>query len=294
MRKSTFLVSFCNNGKNTAEDNGHYVIKVHIDTQDQVVAVEPVDLNLPAGFGGNGITGMCHAGDHVVLLLQRTPSVLLYLHQDLSYSHHFELTGLKGIHSILNWNQAIYLSVTNQDRIVKFDHDQVQHEVWTNHTMEDQMHLNSISLHQGRLMASAFGPKSNQLWSSATAGYVFDVASGDKVIEDIWHPHSSFSYAGKVYCCDSSNQRIISESGVYKEGLPGYSRGLYVDDGLILCGNSQGRLVSHSTGVKISNKSDQGLLGGLCGLNVCFKQNNSDQFIDFSEMATEIFDILPL
>jgi len=287
-----YLISFCNNKANIAS-NRNLIAKLEIDLETQEVKLSDIQLNIPESLKGNGVTGMCFHRQYLVFLLQRMPSTLLFFDKNLNYSHHSELIGLKGVHSILSHKGFIYLSVTNQDRIVKVDDSNQQFEVWSKQTLKDTIHLNSICIHDNELYASAFGEKSNELWSSAQSGYIFRVSDEKKMIENIWHPHSSFSYANQLYCCNSSNQQVINQQGVYQANLPGYTRGLHTDDELLICGTSQGRLVSHSTGVRISNKSDQGSLGGICSINVCFKSNQATKNINLSDRATEVFEILP-
>jgi hypothetical protein len=288
-----YIISFCNNNQRISDGSG-YLALLEVDLENQQVSVSGAPLVLPAGLRGNGITGMCHHEGELVILLQRMPSTLVFTDLGFNYLKHHELEGLKGVHTIISWQRSIYLSVTNQDRIVKLDPALKQQDVWSNQTLQDDIHLNSLCVHDGQLHASAFGHKAGQLWSSARQGYVFNVATGEQVINNIWHPHSSFSHAGKVYCCDSSNQQIISAGHTLLKDLPGYSRGLFINDEIIICGSSLGRLVSHSTGVRISNKSDQGTLGGQCGLTVHFRNSKQQRFVDLSDMATEVFEVLPL
>ena len=288
-----YLISFCNNKKNIhAQTN--LIAQLEVDLNAQKASLIDLPLIMPSDLKGNGVTGMCFHKGQLVLLLQRMPSTLVFFDDDFKFSHYFELTGLKGVHSILSRGGFIYLSVTNQDRIVKVNDENQQFDVWSNETLEDTIHLNSICIHNNELYASAFGKKANELWSSAQSGYVFRVLDGKKVIDNIWHPHSSFSYDNQIFCCNSSKQQIISEEGVYQADYPGYTRGLYIDDDLLICGASLGRLVSHSTGLRISNKSDQGVLAGECGITVNFKNSQVTQFLSLSQCATEIFDVLPI
>ncbi|GAA4825112.1 hypothetical protein GCM10011365_05410 [Marinicella pacifica] len=292
MSKYSFIVSFCNNQKKINK-NQNYLAQIIIDTKSETITSQNLPLNLPNGIRGNGITGMCIHQNQIVLLLQRMPSTLVFLNKDFTVERVLPLDGLKGIHTILSWRNNIYLSVTNQDRIVRLKNDDTLEEVWTNGTMADHIHLNSLCIHNQQLYASAFGEKKANLWSSADEGYVFNIETGERVLTSIWHPHSSFSYKGNIYCCDSSNQRVIFNQGELINNLPGYSRGLYLNDTITVCGSSLGRVVSHSTGIKISNKSDSGRLAGWCGISVLFNKSKNIRSIDLNDKATEIFEIIP-
>ena len=288
-----FLISFCNNKKKIIS-NLNLIAELKVNLESEQATIREMALDLPGGLAGNGITGVCFHKNMTVLLLQRMPSTLVFLNSDLTFNKSVELKGLVGVHSILSHENEIYLSVTNQDRIVKITDNGEQKEVWTKGTLNDSIHLNSLCIHKGELCASAFGRKSNQLWSSAQSGYVFNVKTNEKILENVWHPHSTFDFQEQIYCCDSSNQRIINENGIVQSDLPGYTRGLYIDEDVIVCGNSQGRQVSHSTGVKITNQSGQGVKAGTCCLTVLFKKNQKTIHLDLTTMATEVFDIRPL
>ena len=291
MSKYAFTTSFCNNNKKI-NNHDNYLAQIEVDTDKETIDCFDKPLILPDGMHGNGITGMCKHLGQTVLLLQRMPSTLVFLNQDFKVERVLPLDGLKGVHTILSWRDHIYLSVTNQDRIMRISVDDKLEEVWSNGTMADKLHLNSLCIHDDQLHASAFGAKKADLWSSADEGYVFNVETGEHVLQSIWHPHSSLSYQGELYCCDSSNQRVISEQGVLIDGLLGYTRGLFINQDVVVCGSSLGRVVSHSTGVRISNKSDQGQLAGSCGISVFFKKTQNICSIDLNDKATEVFEIL--
>ena len=289
MSTYNFIVSFCNN-KKKINSALNYISEISVDVKRETIEFRDRELVLPDNINGNGVTGVCFHQGQMVLLLQRMPSTLVFINERNTVDRIMPLKGLKGVHTIVSWKDEIYLSVTNQDRVVVLRDDATE-DIWTNHTMSDQIHLNSLCVHDDQIFASAFGVKKNKLWSSADSGYVFNLSSGEKVIESIWHPHSTFSYQGEIYCCDSSNQRIVSAKGELLSDLPGYTRGLYMNENVIVFGSSMGRQVSHSTGIRISNKSDQGILAGECGINVLFRHSNTLKTLDLSDKASEVFEI---
>ncbi len=289
-----FLISFCNNKKYIKGNTG-YIGLLSIDASTQKSSLKNISLDLPEGLSGNGITGMCMVKDRLVLLLQNTPSILVYLDSKLNYKHHNTLKDISGVHTIISDGSNLYLSVTNQDKIVKINQDLNSNIVWSSDTEKDTIHLNSICLVGDELYATAFGPKSSKLWSSAQSGYIFNTNTNEKLLTNIWHPHSLFNHQNQLFCCDSTNQRVVAQNGNTILGnIPGYARGLFIDDSYIVCGSSLGRQVSHSTGVKISNKSDSGMMGGVCGINVFYKETENNQFINLEHIATEVFEIINL
>ena len=289
-----FLISFCNNKTNIDKQNNGFIGLLSVDMKSQSLSFQNITLQLPNDLIGNGVTGMCYHQGRLVLLLQRMPSTLLFLNDSFELVDYWPLADIKGVHSILSKGDSIYLSVTNQDKIVKVNNDKSIQVMWSKGTQSDSIHLNSICLHNNKIYATAFGAKKNKLWMSARSGTAFCIDTDETVIDGIWHPHSLFSYQNQLYCCDSSNQRVIGREQSLLSDLPGYSRGLYINDELIICGNSLGRQVSHSTGIKISNKSDKGILAGVCGISAYFKHSGEFQFLDLTNSATEIFEVLPL
>jgi len=292
MSLQTFLISFCNN-KEQISRHGLQLAVLEIDSTNKTVKQTHRTIELPEGLEGNGVTGMCYHNQKLVLMLQRNPSTLLFLNQQLQVEQVVPMEGLKGVHTILSWHDELVVSVTRQDRIVRLDGAFKQHEVWSTGSMHDTIHLNSLCVHQNRLYATAFGQKKDQLWSSADQGYVFDVATSEPMIKPIWHPHSLVSYDGQLCCCHSTFQQVISAQGVVADQLPGYTRGLYLDDELLICGLSIGRLVSHSTGIKISNQTGVGKRAGSCGVYVRFA-DQTEALIDLSHLGSEVFEVMLL
>jgi len=291
MNNKSFLVSFCNN-KNNDGSRG-LLGKLDYDTHNNTLSYSSIELSLPKGMIAKGITGMCWHNGGIVALLQSTVPQLLFLSPELELLDTWALNGLKGVHSILSRNEEIYFAITGQDNIQKTADGINFDVVWETDSNIDTIHLNSICFHQNELYFTAFGHKDG-LWSSAKSGVVQAAATNQKLRNDIWHPHSVFSYQDDLVFCNSSNQRVESINGLLFDQLPGYSRGLYISDELMVCGTSKGRLISHSTGVRISNISDQGVLAGNCGIWVYDRINDTCNFINLDEHATEVFDIIKL
>ena len=106
---------------------------------------------------------------------------------------YWPLDNVKGVHSILSDDTNIYLSVTNQDRVIKVKNKNSIEEIWTNNTNLDTIHLNSICFHENEICATAFGEKEQGLWSSAQSGTAFSLKTNEVKIKNIWHPHSLLS-----------------------------------------------------------------------------------------------------
>lgn len=289
---NSYLVSFCNNRSNDGVRGLLGLVSYGADQQE--LLYRPIELKIPESLTPKGITGMCwHQGYLVVALQSKTPA-LLFLNSAFDVVDHWLLDGYKGIHSILSHQGEIYLSVTGLDMIIKSSDGHGFDVVWETGTHRDTIHLNSICIHQDRLHMTAFGHKADEsLWSSAKNGRVFDVSATTLVAEGIWHPHSLFSHGEQLYYCHSSLQSIDSTTARVADDLPGYSRGLFVADDYLVCGVSKGRLISHTTGEKISNISDRGTLAGVCGVWLKDRQTDQTCFINLDHVATEVFELMP-
>ena len=293
MNINSFLVSFCNNKLNDGRQG--LIGRVNYNSDNQALTYTPIDLLLPKELKPKGVTGLCqHNGQYVALLQNKVPH-LLFFNSAFELINKWPLEHMKGVHSILSKNNEIYFAVTGHDNIQKTADGVNFDVVWETGKKQDTLHLNSICNHQGKIYFTAFGEKSDQsLWSSAKSGVACAVDTDKPLKQNIWHPHSLFSHHGELYFCHSSLQKIESCKNVIAQDLPGYSRGLYVSDELVVCGTSKGRLTSHSTGVQISNISDKGIMAGDCGVWLYDNKHKTSHYLNLNHIATEVFDGLPL
>lgn len=78
----------------------------------------------------------------------------------------------------------------------------------------DAWHLNSLVVHDGRLLACAFGRFADHRgWAvegaARGAGLVFDVESGETVLSGLSCPHHPFRLDGRWAVCDSADQALL-------------------------------------------------------------------------------------
>ena len=148
----------------------------------------------------------------------------------------------------LHWiDGALHVVCTMTNSVVRLGPDLAEEHRWQLPGEPDSVHVNSLVLHEGRLLASIFG------WFDAHRGYkgrtrgagrVIDLETRDDVVTGLSQPHSLRSHGGRLWVCDS-------EAGVlraYEDGrevvareLGGYARGLLLDDGFVRVGLSRGR-----------------------------------------------------
>jgi Domain of unknown function (DUF4915) len=115
----------------------------------------------------------------------------------------------------------------------------------------DAWHLNDLVVHDGRLLASAFGRfRTHRGWAADGArdgaGIVFDVATGADVLNGLTCPHDPTPLDGGWLVCDSASRRLLrldaAGTVVQEVDLGGFTRGVAHDEEHVYVGISAHRL----------------------------------------------------
>lgn len=124
----------------------------------------------------------------------------------------------------------------------------------------DDVHLNALTEHGGRVVASCFGPRTPEGHWAQSDGHIFDVASGQVLLGGLGHPHTVISDGSRLHVCESRTGKLFS--GAQTDGnwswretaLWGYTRGILAGTGEQLVGISVSRKVSriHDTPVHLN------------------------------------------
>ena len=151
------------------------------------------------------------------------------------------------LHDVL-WDQDhTYLVSTTLNAVFRFDAAFVEVERWTLPGEDDSQHVNSLCLHEGRLLASRFGRFDvHRGYKGATrgAGEIFDVKTGEVVIGGLSQPHSLVSHAGRLWVCDSEAGVVRAYHGFVEtraHAFDGYVRGLAFGASAAFVGLSRSR-----------------------------------------------------
>ena len=164
----------------------------------------------------------------------------------------------------------------------------------------DTIHLNSLTWRDGECYVTAFGPKSGALWSSAKDGYLMNIASGEKLIKGLHHPHSAIQRGDEFLLCESTRMILHNQLGGKLDFPFGFIRGLAVVGQHLCVGSGKKRTKSKSTGVAVKNSADSSPIAGRCGIGVFEIANWATlegqllKFIDLESCGTEIYDLLPI
>jgi len=225
-------------------------------------------LKLPGDLPSSGMTGITMSDDQVIASSQG--GIIVTLDKTtLALLDKRPPQIAKDTHSILLHDGKLYAVATGLNAVVvmnlqegKVSSERIHWILSKESFGRDTDHLNSICFHDGKLLVSGFGPKSEKLWSSAQNGFVMDIASGEKLYEGFFQPHTLTSYNGSLLICESGKSRVLDLSRGKVANLDGYVRGLCEGPEGLYAAVSKGRTVSRSTGLITTNPDDGGNFEG--------------------------------
>jgi len=162
-------------------------------------------------------------------------------------------------HDVLKAEESIYIAATQTNEVIRFDSNFNWQESWRLPGEEDSSHLNSVAIYRGELIASIFGNFTRyRQYKEGTAGLgkIYNVRTGDPLIEGLSQPHSLTVVEGLLYFCSSQEKKLCIYDGeevIRTVTLPGYARGLavgkkYIYVGLSLSRNIQDELHELASG----------------------------------------------
>lgn len=189
------------------------------------------------------------------------------------------------LHDVRRHGDRIHVVATQTNAILELDADFTTLRNWAFPGEEDSQHINSVCMHEGRLLATRFGRfATHRGYKGATrgAGEVFDVETGEVLVTGLSQPHSLVSHGGLLWLCDSEARTLRSYRGFEAVGaleLDGYVRGLAFGIGGMLY-----------TGLSRSRNADAGELGSACVVAI-----DSGSMRELARMAlptNEIYEIV--
>ena len=162
---------------------------------------------------------------------------------------------------------------------------------------EDRCHLNGLAMADGRpkYVTALAETDTPQGWrpAKATSGCLIDVASGVTVARGFAMPHSPRVHQGRVYLLDSGMGRFVTvdpPTGSVETvaELPGYSRGLAMQDRFAFMGLSKIRETATFGGVPVAERRDE-LKCGVAVVDLATGRHMA--FLEFQSGVDEIFDV---
>lgn len=294
------VVSLCNN-RMWREQPKNRVFLVVIDLLDG--SVNALRCPHPTLEKNRGVTGLAKNDSELCFIAQGQPHRLVCMDHSLNIKRIVELPELRAIHSLTFRDDKLYAVSTGTDQVVCIDRNTgATEEVWrASDVKRDSIHMNSITTDPatGHLCISAFGPKADTLWSSASDGRALDLETGQVIWSNIYHPHSLTFSGGQRYVCESSHGRVRFGDQAAMDVAGGYVRGLAVDRQRLWVGTSVGRTRSESTGQLILNPRDQGQPFGQCAVHQFALPGTSipstaERTWDLSAFGEEIYELVLL
>jgi len=152
------------------------------------------------------------------------------------------------LHDVLVDATGTYVVFTETNQVARLDDAFRIQESWSFGEEPDCSHVNCIAMHNGRLIASMFGPFTGHRGykgETRRAGRVVDVRSGEILIEGLSQPHSLVVVEDQLWLCSSEDRAVHIYDRNYRLErqllLPGYTRGLAVGRDAVYVGISRSR-----------------------------------------------------
>lgn len=156
------------------------------------------------------------------------------------------LSNVKDIHDVLWHNKQLYIVSTIENEVIVYENYTIKKRFKLTGE-NDSWHLNCLENINGRICVSAFGEFSltrEYKNNSLGRGIVFELETGNRIIQGLSQPHTPKVYGNKLYICDSETKRVL----VYKDGVlvnefkfSLYPRGLLITELYIFVGLSASR-----------------------------------------------------
>ena len=155
-------------------------------------------------------------------------------------------------HALL-WSRGLLHAVSTSDNsIVSLDAMGRTRDVWKAPGDGDCWHLNSLTVHGGQLVASAFGRFSHHReWAENErrhgAGIVFETGTGREILGGLSCPHDPTFIDGSWIVCNSAERAVVRfDTGgeeIARVDLDGWTRGVAWDSESLFVGVSAHRML---------------------------------------------------
>jgi hypothetical protein len=203
-------------------------------------------------------------------------------------------------HSVVRLGDELIVVSTGTDEILSYELDGIKPRCWRvvwspTDSGDDTHHLNSLTIADGELLCSAFGPKEDDSWATVKNGYVRNLASDSVVLSGLRQPHSATWHAEQLFVCNSLEGSVNTVDGVLTY-MYGYTRGLaFSSDGTMYMGTSLSRRPLEMTDDAVfRNPSDPGDLHGQCAVTQMAHGAGHRLEIGIAPFGSEIYDIVVL
>ncbi|QTH42334.1 glycosyltransferase [Cohnella sp. LGH] len=214
-------------------------------TVNHLLEVEVIDHISSTGvfiYNGCLYRAIQHDDHSEILVYYPDGSIRSFIHDDIS-----------DIHDIYIYKDRVYVVSTGTNEVVQMSlQGAIQHR-YSFPCKSDSWHLNCLEMWNGKLVVSAFGKfDMHRGYKNNTNGngIVFEVQSGEILLDRLSQPHSPKWDDNRLYVCNSEEKEIWAqtdnETSIRKLQLDSYVRGLCITEGTIYAGLSKSRNNSDS------------------------------------------------
>lgn len=252
-----------------------------------------------------GYTAIQKVGNEYYIGVQGKLSGVLKLDENLNIVNFVTLTQYYDIHSMDYYNGHLYFAASATNQVIKLDINTFEESVhWTARNNQRKLHLNVVKFYNDKMFVLLHDHFDN-IDDLSKLGLLYNVTDNKEIICNLKHPHDIFFEKNYVYVSDSAKGRVFSynfdtssENKVFEvDGY--YTRGLDLSNDTIISGISAKRIISRKQGEVLRYfkgsfteyiNSDQ----HYSYVHLFDKQSNQSTFIDFSHIASEIYEIKPI
>ncbi|MFN2164679.1 MAG: glycosyltransferase, partial [Anaerolineae bacterium] len=258
------------------------------------------------GIHFNGLCGAVAWANRLAVCTQSIPAFLV-IFDTLSWTPVVieKLEGVADPHGLVYGGERLFLASTGTNQVfaVHIQGDRVARlePIWSypgTDSSRDLVHLNGLSLCEGQLLATAFGPRDEWGTWHDSKGRLFSVSTGEVIDEGLVHPHTPVFHQGRLYVCESSPGRVIlygrgSGGSWVRENVVsvgGYARGLWPEGEYLLVAISSQRQVSRSQRIRVQG----GEPGSARVMRLDPENGRLEALADLGPFGREVYELLAI
>ena len=227
MGLSSLLLTCCGEYNGKGQGTGGLVC-IH---QGEAIVVDRMDS-----------TGLCWDGGWILRFVRAKGQVYGYV-ADGKVEFRLELPEVRNGHDVRLVAGDLVVMSTGENQVHWYDLQGRLMAHWQAPGVGDAWHLNCLHPVRGALYASAFGAfETHRAWTERgqMSGFVFNLATEERVMDSLWHPHSPRMVDGRWMACESGSGSLVVQQNGRAERIPlrGYPRGMDASRTFLYVGES--------------------------------------------------------
>lgn len=243
-----------------------------------------------------GATGVTYLPDGSLVIGLSGSRRLIRLSPEFTVGSQYGDDALEDVHSLAVRDDSLFAAATGKDALLEYRIEADNLVPLAAHRLSeadsDTAHVNSVCIHQGRVLISMFGQAWRDHPVGSPTGAIIDLADRSVVSDSLTHPHTLVSSEDRLYVLGSFSGTVEQVHPSGERSLcaqyPGYLRGMAFFEQGALVGVSGRRRRSRGLGTLnvAGPEFDQ-----RCGVIWFSPQWDVAQFTDLSWFGREIFDV---